>query len=582
MNLWNERRDFLFLLLIFVIVALAYSASVTGEAFYIDDRSLLDRLSRVTELDFRFIRGGEGLYYRPVMRLSYQIDALLGFGVMAMHAENVILHAFNALLLVLLLRQLLVAPCNRFLPWMSGLLWGLHPITTESVCWISGRSDVLAATFVLLSLLGLLYFSRHGRYGGLVVFLLCFPLAVLTKEVMLPAVLLAVLLLGRSPRAVDQRFSLLRGRGLFYWLAAVTVAGIVFLRLIAFNSTAGGIGATTRQLFDDPVGSLLVCLRALGFYFAKLIQPFPLNFAIMEVDPRYALLGAPLAAVGVFLLLRRRDSLALLFVGGLALLAPAFLIAFGHIAWTPYAERYLYLPGAFMLPGLLSVLHHRLPFGFRLRRAAVVLLVAGAFAGVFQRSLVWRSNEALIADTARKAPCNKRINYLQAGILLQKKQYGQARAALERARLAQGGAKYDPDLDILAAKLLYEEKKDLAGALDILRAGAQASDFSSKKNLTYLIEGLQRYIRRCAPLASKPALYDELAELHHRRFRIDGHWESLYQLALLEQQRSRPQKAAALLRQILRASPADSPLAKQAHNGLQALRQGVSVTPGPD
>ena len=88
--------------------------------------------------------------------------------------------------------------------------------------------------------------------------------------------------------------------------------------------------------------SCLVAFRLLGFYVKKIFFPWPLNFAILSVDPVYELLGMVLAIVCAWSLFSKKYA-ASFFLAGVFLIAPAFPIAFNHIAWTPYAERYVYV-----------------------------------------------------------------------------------------------------------------------------------------------------------------------------------------------------------------------------------------------
>jgi hypothetical protein len=55
---------------------------------------------------------------------------------------------------------------------LAGLLFALHPVHTESVAWISGRTDLLATFFFLLAFISFLTYEKEGRQISL--FLSCF------------------------------------------------------------------------------------------------------------------------------------------------------------------------------------------------------------------------------------------------------------------------------------------------------------------------------------------------------------------------------------------------------------------------
>src|SRR5690242_10177233 len=70
-----------------------------------------------------------------------------------MHLENVLFHLLNVLLLFAVARRYAPEQEGRppLLALTAALLFALHPINAEAVNWISGRSDLIACFFVLLS-----------------------------------------------------------------------------------------------------------------------------------------------------------------------------------------------------------------------------------------------------------------------------------------------------------------------------------------------------------------------------------------------------------------------------------------------
>jgi tetratricopeptide (TPR) repeat protein len=176
----------------------------------------------------------------------------------------------------------------------------------------------------------------------------------------------------------------------------------------------------------NPSHSFFLFLRATGFYLIKLIFPWPLNFAIDDVDPLYELAAMPLVGICLYIAAQRTMNSAI-FTAGLFLFTPALLIALNQIAWTPYAERYLYSTTAFTAIVLVMYCHRRcvmLPIQWQYILATVVLLV---FAGAtFQRNTVWQKNITILADTAKKSPQDSTILWLYGAALLQEGKYQEA------------------------------------------------------------------------------------------------------------------------------------------------------------
>ena len=150
---------------------LAYSNSFAS-GFIFDNRILLQdpRITAATAENLRLIATRDYWYsltatglYRPLATLSYLVNfAVLGDGAhpAGWHWINFGLHAAN-LALVYALSLLLfeeIAPA-----FALAALWALHPVLTESVTNIIGRTDLLSALGVLA---GLLCHARAAEASG--------------------------------------------------------------------------------------------------------------------------------------------------------------------------------------------------------------------------------------------------------------------------------------------------------------------------------------------------------------------------------------------------------------------------------
>ena len=106
---------------------------------------------------------GHGSNWHPLTWLSHMTDCeLFGLNAGAHHSVNVLFHAVNAVLLLLLLFRLTGAL------WPAAFIAALfawHPLHVESVAWISERKDVLSTCFALLSLLAYVRYVASDRVG---------------------------------------------------------------------------------------------------------------------------------------------------------------------------------------------------------------------------------------------------------------------------------------------------------------------------------------------------------------------------------------------------------------------------------
>ena len=89
-------------------------------------------------------------YWIPLTWVSYQFDyALNGLAPAGYHRTNLLLHAANVVLLILLLCRL-TGTTGRSAAVAA--LFALHPVQVESVAWVTERKDVLSTFFWLLTL----------------------------------------------------------------------------------------------------------------------------------------------------------------------------------------------------------------------------------------------------------------------------------------------------------------------------------------------------------------------------------------------------------------------------------------------
>src|SRR6266540_1541641 len=240
---------------------------------------------------------GAGTVYRPLLLLSYAVQWWIhGRQAVAFHAVNVLLHAGATLLLAALLLRIAIPSAVAF---SGALLFAVAPIHVEAVTSLVGRGEVLAAVFTLIYLhMALRHLSlppaatspslsglrRTRRFPALLAALLCYALAVLTKESGSSAPALALLLFvfveegklrERLRRAFVRGLPLLCGSG-------AALAGVFLLRrwvLGGFLKSPGtGIFEVENALFPiDPLSRAVNACVILFRYLGRTVFPLHLS-----------------------------------------------------------------------------------------------------------------------------------------------------------------------------------------------------------------------------------------------------------------------------------------------------------------
>ncbi len=420
------------------VAFLAYAPTLSFDLVW-DDTFVLEHARRsvrdgnplsLLAADYRLLPYRPLGYYRPLVLLSFHADSLAApFFPAVYHLTNVLLHAAVTLLVFLIGKAVLKETAAAAL---SGLLFALHPVHVESVAFVSGRTDLWAAFFCLLSALA--WLGRPAGGGRRLVLVpagaLAYGLAMLSKETaaVLPAALLAWEIL--RPSGAFRVFARLRGR-LPELAAHAAVLGVVlYLRLGVAGVGFGGIRPAAPQ------GGHALAVGIWANYLKLLVFPWPQvpYYLSDRLMPGAGTILGALAALGLFLAAASRaggrTGLRGLAWTALFLLSVAGLVP---LSGAPAAERFLYLPSVgFCLAagGAAMPAMRRWP---RAAAAATGAAAAGLAAAVLAASGTWRSDLSLGRRLVRTAPAYSESHDLLARAYLAGGRYGEALDTYRRA-----------------------------------------------------------------------------------------------------------------------------------------------------
>ena len=360
-------------------------------------------------------------YYQPLAMISLMLDCASGGSpdhLMPFHRTSLILHVANTALIVVFLYLLFG---NVWVAGMSGLLFGVHPMSVEPVTWIADRKTPLAAFFALGSLLSYVRYActRRRSWYGLALATFVFSLMSKPTTVPLPAVMLVLdfwPLRRLSRRAALEKAPFFLIAGVFAVIAVISQRHLEAMRFHSFS----------------PGQTLLLTCHNLVFYPWKMLRPVNLSpfYAFPEsisLTNHTLSACAALCAGGVLLLLLSLRWTRAAFAGWLCfflLLSPTLLNKSysPSVAW----DKYAYLPSLGFLLVLTSaqvrlwnVLSGRTrSTAWRAALPAVALVLAGFEAAAARRYLAaWRDSETLARHMLRLAP-DSAFLYNNLGLVL--------------------------------------------------------------------------------------------------------------------------------------------------------------------
>jgi tetratricopeptide (TPR) repeat protein len=229
-------------------------------------------------------------YYQPLTMISLMFDYSIGGRVenlLPFHRTSLALHTVNTALVIVLLYLLFG---EVWIAAAVGLLFGLHPMTVETITWVSERKTLIAGFFTFLSLFFYLRYTnkrdviseRNGipagaagfqsssgsfTWGFYVACLFFYLLALMSKPTSIPMPVL-MLLIDFWP------LKRLKWRSVFEKIPFFILGGIfTVITYVSQTRTAGSILPTEVGIWRIP---LILCHNII-FYLYKIIWPVNLS-----------------------------------------------------------------------------------------------------------------------------------------------------------------------------------------------------------------------------------------------------------------------------------------------------------------
>jgi len=427
-------------LLLAVAVAVGYAPALRNDLVW-DDRIYILENPVVREARWDEIATEPvGSYYRPLVFASYALEArAAGASAPVLHATNLVLHALAACLLFATASAL---GAGRGVALAGSLLFALHPVQSEAVLYVSGRTDLLGAGFALAALWlharGAGWRGAPALRGARLGAALCFGLSLGCKE-SFAAVPFAF--------AVGDRILASRRRPSLAELLRLWPYALVLVAYAGWRASLPGEGLLLAGSGGAPA-RLGAALAALADYARLLLLPVGLHlerFASNEPPwrPVAGLLLLGLAGVTAW---RARPEIRL----WLAWAAVAYLPTSNLVPVYPglpsgvvfAPEHFLYLPSTGLSIAFALAAAPRL--GPRALAVGLTLVLVTFAVILHHRAHDWRDEETLYAHTLAYAPESARVRLNFGNLLLSRGETQRAAAEFEA-----GLARHPDDPDLL-------------------------------------------------------------------------------------------------------------------------------------
>lgn len=352
--------------------------------------------------------------WHPITWLSHMTDVqLYGMNPRGHHLTNVVIHAFSAALLFLLLFRL---TSSLWQCVFVAALFAIHPLHVESVAWVAERKDVLSAFFGFLTILFYAEYAARRKPTLYLLSLSSFVLGLMSKPMLvtLPAILLLLDFWPLNRGSIKEQEQMQGQRQLSDNASALTALlkeKIPFFACSLFSAAitiyAQHKGGAISSLNAVPFG--LRIENALMAYVEYITNTFwPHDLAVLYLLPSSIPVWQDICSLLILLIVsaatiwgrRRHPYLAVGWFWFLITLLP--VIGLIQVGYQSMADRYTYIPliGLFVMaawgvPALIKELQYR---------QVILALLAGAViiastALTRQQLGYWRDNVSLFRHT---------------------------------------------------------------------------------------------------------------------------------------------------------------------------------------
>jgi len=362
------------LLLYFVSEDLKFALLIEGSTFF-------ESLKNIWLPSAEFLNVG-GLF-RPVVSTINLIDYFLwGTNAFGYHLTNALIHLIN----IQLVYQLSLRLFKRVdISFLCSIVFLFHPILANSVYWISGRTDMFACSFYLLSLIMTDKYLKDLDIRYFIFSQISFFAALLSKEISITLPLAQVWMIWYYKYESDEDISLRLVLTRYIAYSALVVALFLSYRLFIFGQSPLTIDDVYNiggfyHFFINTIKVVSFMIIPFGHQsFEMLVYDYKLYLIIVLI---------PVSIRIIYMIYNHRKDLvteimlcALLFISVL----PLFKLA---MRW------YMYIPTVFFSFVLVNIIYSKWGSGNITRTVILIYLALNIFGGLTNNK-IWLENSRI-------------------------------------------------------------------------------------------------------------------------------------------------------------------------------------------
>ncbi len=431
--------------IIIAMVAFLLYSNTIGFGYVLDDTAAIVEnqfvkkgLAGIPDLlktDFWYFSNLKLGYYRPLSLITFAIEyEVFNNNPQVSHFINVSLFAFTGYLLFILLSK--VFRTSHFLfSFAICLLFVAHPVHTEVVANIKSRDEILSFLNVVLTIWFALKYFDLKKIKYLLLSLLFFYLALLSKETALAGGLLVpVVLFFRNNISIP---------GALKKLIPYVIIIVIFLvqkKLLLGTLSGMPPDDIVNYPYRDPSVKFPTTFLLFAFSLKLLLFPHPLRYDYSYNQIPAAEFGDPASMAGLVLFLagiaaivkyyRTRSAVILGLIIIYITLVPS--LAFTIIRGGIFAERFLFFPSLGFAVCFVSAISYLLKPNFKQKGISVqkiinankifygLVFIVTAFYSIktFTRNYVWKDEMTLFsADIKSGENCTQNLRHYGTEIL---------------------------------------------------------------------------------------------------------------------------------------------------------------------